>query len=87
MGDTAQTFIPVKSSWVEAIGPYDSKTKSFQVRLKGGELYSYPARQAEYDNLRSAESIGSHINKHFRERKVSRYRKWLISHSQRSSEA
>lgn len=60
-------MIPVKSSAVTAIGPYNPATQSFRVQYKSGAMYDFSAEsQLQYDALVAADSIGQHLNTHFR---------------------
>ena len=66
----APSFLPVKSSWIEGVTPYDPIDESFQIRLKNGAVYTCPSKLIEYNGLLAAKSIGTHFNKVFRERAV-----------------
>jgi hypothetical protein len=64
-------FLPVASSWVAGISPYNPITQTFQVKLKNGSRYEYPCESQEsYLLLTGAKSIGQHLNKHFRTKGV-----------------
>ncbi|KVP84509.1 hypothetical protein WJ95_20315 [Burkholderia ubonensis] len=62
---------PVESSQIHSIG-YDAETETLAVRFKGrtGEptaLYHYSKfTQANFDALKTADSIGSHLYKHIK---------------------
>ncbi|KVD52098.1 KTSC domain-containing protein [Burkholderia ubonensis] len=62
---------PVESSQIHSIG-YDAETETLAVRFKGrtGEptsLYHYSHfTQANFDALKTADSIGSHFYKHIK---------------------
>ncbi|KVO82427.1 KTSC domain-containing protein [Burkholderia ubonensis] len=62
---------PVESSQIHSIG-YDAETETLAVRFKGrtGEptsLYHYSKfAQANFDALKTADSIGSHFYKHIK---------------------
>jgi hypothetical protein len=60
----------VTSKAVSEIG-YNPATKVLHVRFSSGHLYSYPDIEPhEHAALVGAESIGKHLNKHFREKGV-----------------
>lgn len=53
----------VKSSNINKIG-YNSDEKQLLVEFKGGKTFSYKyVTSAEYDELRNADSVGSHFSK------------------------
>lgn len=69
MPDKKAPSIPltgVKSSQVESIG-YDAASKTMAVKFaRGTNVYHYhDVSPDQFHALRDAESIGSHVNKHF----------------------
>ena len=59
---------PVNSEAVSEIG-YDPAAKTLRVRYKSGGLYEATGVEPhEHAGLCAAESVGRHVNRHFRER-------------------
>ena len=57
---------PVSSSNIAAIG-YDSENQTVYVQFLNGSTYAYKGvPEHEYENLRTAPSIGSHLNRNFK---------------------
>jgi hypothetical protein len=57
---------PVVSSNIAALG-YDSEAQIALVQFIGGALYAYKGVPPEaYDSLRTAPSIGAHLNRNFK---------------------
>ena len=58
--------MPVVSSNVSSVG-YDPDTQTLEVEFNTGSVYSYEGvPQAEYDNLLSAQSVGSYFARNIR---------------------
>ena len=56
---------PVISSCIAAVG-YDEKNWTAFIRFRTGSLYAYlSVPWPEYENLRTAESVGGYFNDHF----------------------
>lgn len=59
-------FQPVVSSNVDAVG-YDEKDQIVYVRFTTGAIYAYKGvPQHEFENLRTAASVGSYLNGYFK---------------------
>lgn len=57
-------LLPVTSSNIAAIG-YDENSATLTIQFKTGAAYEYfDVPQFEFDNLVSADSIGSYANQH-----------------------
>lgn len=57
---------PVSSSNISAIG-YDADTQTVYVAFLNGSTYSYKGVPAqEFENLRTAASVGSYLNRMFK---------------------
>jgi hypothetical protein len=57
---------PVQSSNVASIG-YDTQTQTVYIQYSIGSIYIYKGvPQFEFDNLRVAPSIGSHLHRYFK---------------------
>ena len=55
--------LPVSSSNVEVVGPYDPLEKKLQIEFKGGRIYEYEGIEAEeYYNLLKSPSKGQYVN-------------------------
>lgn len=62
----APEMFPVNSSNVSAIG-YDSENQIVYVEFLNGARYAYKGVPAhEFDNLRTAPSIGSYLNRNYK---------------------
>lgn len=57
---------PVSSSNIESVG-YDKANLEVYVRFINGSLYKYiGVPQHEFENLRDASSVGSYLNRYFK---------------------
>ena len=57
---------PVSSSNVSSVG-YDSESQTVYVQFLGGSTYAYKGVPAhEFENLRTAPSVGSYLNRNFK---------------------
>ena len=57
---------PVSSSNIEAVG-YDAENETAYVRFLNGSTYAYKGvPEHEFENLRSASSIGSYLNRNYK---------------------
>lgn len=57
---------PVSSTSIAAVG-YDAENGVVYVQFLDGQTYAYKGvPQHEYESLRSAASVGSYFNRHFR---------------------
>lgn len=57
---------PVSSSNVAAIG-YDSENQAVYVQFLNGSTYAYKGvPEHEFENLRTAPSVGSYLNRNFK---------------------
>jgi hypothetical protein len=69
MVTASPALIPVKSKALDSISEYDPVSLSFRVKYKSGQVYEFAGVSAdEYVALRSADSLGRHLNTHFRSR-------------------
>jgi hypothetical protein len=60
------TMISVQSSNIAALG-YDEQNQIAYVRFNNGSTYIYKGvSQAEFNNLKNAPSIGSYLNRNFK---------------------
>jgi hypothetical protein len=56
----------VSSSNIESVG-YDATNEEVYVRFLNGSLYKYiGVQQHEYENLRDAASVGSYLNRYYK---------------------
>jgi len=59
-------FYPVQSSNVDAVA-YDLQSETAYVRFTNGSTYAYRGVPAsEFENLRTAASVGSYLNSYFK---------------------
>ncbi|PHR54448.1 MAG: KTSC domain-containing protein [Arcobacter sp.] len=59
-------MIPVQSSNIESVG-YDEAGQEAYVRFLNGSVYVYrDVPQHEYDGLKDAPSVGSYLNRNFK---------------------
>lgn len=59
-------MLPVVSSNVAAVG-YDAENQIVYVQFQNGTMYAYKGvPQNEFENLRTASSIGSYLNRNFK---------------------
>jgi hypothetical protein len=57
---------PVSSSNIAAIG-YDAENQAVYVQFLNGSIYAYKGvPEHEYENLRTAPSVGSYLNRNFK---------------------
>lgn len=57
---------PVSSSNIAAVG-YDEENESVYVQFLDGSTYAYKGVQAhEFENLRTAASVGSYLNRNYK---------------------
>lgn len=57
---------PVSSSNVDSVG-YDVENQTVYVRFLDGSTYAYKGVQEhEFENLRTASSVGSYLNRNFK---------------------
>jgi len=57
---------PVSSSNIEAIG-YDAENETVYVRFLNGSTYAYKGvPEHEFENLRTAPSVGSYLNRNYK---------------------
>ena len=57
---------PVTSSNILAVG-YDAEAQIAYVQFRAGNTYAYKGvPQHEFDNLRNAPSVGSYLNRYFK---------------------
>jgi KTSC domain len=57
---------PVSSSNVAAVG-YDAENQTVYVRFLDGSTYAYKGVPVhEFDNLRTASSVGSYLNRNYK---------------------
>ena len=58
--------IPVKSSSIQSIA-HDPATNTLEVRFASGDTYAYAGVDvATFEQLRDAESVGKHFQRHIR---------------------
>lgn len=59
-------MMPVSSSNIQSIG-YDEPSQIVYVRFLNGSLYIYKGvSPSEFENLREAPSLGSHLHRNFK---------------------
>lgn len=57
---------PVSSSNIEAIG-YDAENQTVYVQFLNGSTYAYKGvPEHEFENLRTASSVGSYLNRNYK---------------------
>lgn len=57
---------PVSSSNIAAVG-YDAENQTVYVQFLNGSTYAYKGvPEHEFDNLRTASSVGSYLNRNFK---------------------
>lgn len=57
---------PVSSSNVAAVG-YDSESQTVYIQFLDGSTYAYKGvPEHEYENLRTAPSVGSYLNRNYK---------------------
>lgn len=57
---------PVSSSNISAVG-YDAENQMVYVQFLDGSVYAYKGvPEHEFDNLRSAPSVGSYLNRNYK---------------------
>lgn len=57
---------PVSSSNIAAVG-YDSESQMVYVQFLAGSMYAYKGvPEHEFENLRTATSVGSYINRYYK---------------------
>lgn len=57
---------PVSSSNIEAVG-YDAENETVYVQFLNGSTYAYRGvPEHEFENLRTAPSVGSYLNRNFK---------------------
>lgn len=57
---------PVSSSNIDAIG-YDAENQFVYVRFLNGSLYAYKGvPEHEFENLKTAPSVGSYLNRNYK---------------------
>ncbi len=57
---------PVSSSNIAAVG-YDSENQSVYVQFLNGSTYAYKGvPEHEFENLRTASSVGSYLNRNYK---------------------
>jgi hypothetical protein len=57
---------PVSSSNIEAIG-YDAENQTVYVQFLNGSAYAYKGvPEHEFENLRTASSVGSYLNRNYK---------------------
>ena len=57
---------PVSSSNIAAIG-YDTENQAVYVQFLNGSIYAYKGvPEHEFENLRTAPSVGSYLNRNFK---------------------
>jgi hypothetical protein len=57
---------PVSSSNIAAVG-YDAENQAVYVQFLNGSTYAYKGvPEHEFDNLRTAPSVGSYLNRNFK---------------------
>ena len=57
---------PVSSSNIEAIG-YDAENQAVYVQFLNGSTYAYKGvPEHEFENLRTAPSVGSYLNRNYK---------------------
>ena len=57
---------PVSSSNISAVG-YDTDNQMVYVEFLNGSMYSYKGvNQNEFENLRTAASVGSYLNRNYK---------------------
>ncbi|TAK64153.1 KTSC domain-containing protein [Methylobacter sp.] len=57
---------PVSSSNISAVG-YDAESQWVYVQFLDGSIYAYKGvSELEYENLRMAPSVGSYLNRNFK---------------------
>ena len=57
---------PVSSSNIAAVG-YDAENESVYVQFLDGSTYAYKGvREHEFENLRTAPSVGSYLNRNYK---------------------
>lgn len=63
---SAPELHPVSSSNVAAVG-YDAENHAVHVRFLDGSLYAYKGvTEQEFENLRTAASVGSYLNRNYK---------------------
>jgi hypothetical protein len=71
MSPALPTLIPVQSKAIRAISPYDPVNKTFHIQFHSGAVYEYPGTEPyEYAAFEASDSLGRHLNTHFRDRGV-----------------
>ncbi len=57
---------PVSSSNIDAVG-YDAESQTVYVRFLNGSIYAYKGvPEHEFENLRTASSVGSYLNRSYK---------------------
>lgn len=57
---------PVSSSNISAVG-YDTENQMVYVQFLNGSVYTYKGvQEQEYENLRTAASVGSYLNRNYK---------------------
>lgn len=62
-----EQMINVKSSNIESVG-YDENLKIVYVKFLNGSIYTYKGvSNSEFNNLKNAVSVGSYLNRNFKD--------------------